>query len=125
LKIFAIKQVGMKKLVILSFFMVCGLSFAQDGGITGKILDADYNEEPLAFAQVKVQGLDIEVMADEVGNYNLDLLPGLYTLEIGFIGYDTQVISNIEVTTEVQDLGALVLESNTLNTQVSLASKEE
>ena len=124
MKIFAIKQVGMKKLVILSFFMVCGLSFAQDGGITGKILDADYNEEPLAFAQVKVQGLDIEVMADEVGNYNLDLLPGLYTLEIGFIGYDTQVISNIEVTTEVQDLGALVLESNTLDSQVSLASKE-
>ena len=114
----------MKKLVILSFFMVCGLSFAQDGGITGKILDADYNEEPLAFAQVKVQGLDIEVMADEAGNYNLDLLPGIYTLEIGFIGYDTQVISNIEVTTEVQDLGALVLESNTLDSQVSLASKE-
>ena len=115
----------MKKLVILSFFMVCGLSFAQDSSITGKILDADYNEEPLAFAQVKVQGLDIEVMTDEAGIYNLDLLPGLYTLEIGFIGYDTQVISNIEVTTEVQDLGALVLESNTLNTQVSLASKEE
>ena len=123
--IFAIKQVRMKKLVILSFFMVCGLSFAQDSSITGKILDADYNEEPLAFAQVKVQGLDIEVMTDEAGIYNLDLLPGLYTLEIGFIGYDTQVISNIEVTTEVQDLGALVLESNTLNTQVSLASKEE
>lgn len=122
--IFAIKQVGMKKLVILSFFMVCGLSFAQDGSITGKILDADYNEEPLAFAQVKVQGLDIEVMTDEAGIYNLDLLPGLYTLEIGFIGYDTQVISNIEVTTEVQNLGALVLESNTLNTQISLASKE-
>ena len=124
MKIFAIKQVGMKKLVILSFFMVCGLSFAQDGGITGKILDADYNEEPLAFAQVKVQGLDIEVMADEAGNYNLDLLPGIYTLEIGFIGYGTQVISDIEVTTEVQDLGALVLESNTLDSQVSLASKE-
>ena len=125
MKIFAIKQVGMKKLVILSFFLVCGLSFAQDGSITGKILDADFNEEPLAFAQVKVQGLDIEVMADEAGVYNLDLLPGLYTLEIGFIGYDTQVISNIEVTTEVQDLGVLVLESNTLDTPVSLASKEQ
>ena len=104
--------------------MVFGLSFAQDGGITGKILDADYNEEPLAFAQVKVQGLDIDVMADEAGNYKLDLLPGVYTLEIGFIGYDTQVISNIKVTTEVQDLGALVLESNTLDSPVSLASKE-
>ncbi|WP_455170583.1 TonB-dependent receptor [Aegicerativicinus sediminis] len=63
------------------------------GTIAGKLTDLDFNNEPLAFANVLIKGTTTGTTSDIDGLYifeNLD--PGDYTLVFSFVGYDTKEI---------------------------------
>jgi len=67
--------------------------FAQNGTVTGTILDKEFNNEPLPFANVVIKGTKQGTSTDENGKYSISLKPGNYTLVIGYLGYETKEIA--------------------------------
>lgn len=64
------------------------------GSIVGKLTDKEYNNEPLAFANVLIKGTTTGTTSDFDGLYAFEnLKPGHYILVFSFIGYQTQEIS--------------------------------
>ncbi len=89
--------------------------FAQKGTVTGIVIDGDYNNEPLAFANIIVKGTTIGTTSDFDGKYKLDLEEGTYTLIFSFVGYNTQEITEVVVKqNEVFDLD-ITLGANSLD----------
>ncbi|WP_299776784.1 TonB-dependent receptor [uncultured Formosa sp.] len=84
----------MKQLLIALVFLTTALSYSQDAGtITGKLTDKEYNNEPLAFANILIKGTTNGTTSDMDGMYSLtDLTPGKHTLVFSFVGYLTQEV---------------------------------
>ncbi len=66
------------------------LSFAQKGTITGTILDKEFDNDPLAFANVTIKGTTKGTTTDSNGKFSLTVDPGSYTVVVGFLGYKSQ-----------------------------------
>ncbi len=79
-------------------FMAAAMS-AQTGTIQGTVTDALTNE-PILLATVSIPGTTTGTTTDLDGKYVLaDLIPGLYTLEVSYLGYEDQRRYEIQVTT--------------------------
>uniref|UniRef100_UPI004048316E carboxypeptidase-like regulatory domain-containing protein n=1 Tax=Flavobacterium sp. TaxID=239 RepID=UPI004048316E len=78
--------------LLLSFLFISLYSFSQTGTVSGVILDKEYNNEPLPFANVLIKGTTIGTSTDDLGKYSLSVKPGNYVLEIGYLGYETKEI---------------------------------
>ena len=78
-------------LLLALFFSVIGI--AQNATIYGTILDKEYENEPLPFANVTIKGTKTGTTTDENGKYSLTIKPGSYTLVIEYLGYDTKEIA--------------------------------
>ena len=105
----------MRQVLLLSLLFFSAIAFSQVKEIKGQVLDAEFNNEPLAFANVKVQGMDLETITDENGNYRLELAPGSYNLEIAFIGYETRLVpAEIEGSAGLTQLDPVTLQSQQL-----------
>ncbi|MBJ6366728.1 TonB-dependent receptor [Snuella sedimenti] len=85
----------MKNITLLLILFVVSLSNAQTtGSVVGKLTDKEYNNEPLAFANVLIKGTTKGTTSDFDGLYSLDNLEaGDYILQFSFVGYETQEIS--------------------------------
>lgn len=84
-------------LLVLLFISSLGINAQDTGTIVGKISDKEFNNEPLAFANVLIKGTIKGTTTDFDGNYKFeDIEVGKYTLVFSFVGYETQEI-NIEV----------------------------
>ncbi len=66
--------------------------FAQNGTVSGTILDKEFNNEPLPFANIVIKGTKQGTSTDENGKYSISLKPGNYTIVIGYLGYETKEI---------------------------------
>ena len=77
--------------LLLSLFFSVAM-FAQNGTVTGTILDKEFNNEPLPFANIVIKGTKQGTSTDENGKYSISLKPGNYTLVIGYLGYETKEI---------------------------------
>ena len=63
------------------------------GTIAGKLTDTDFNNEPLAFANVIIKGTTTGTTSDIDGLYIIENLdPGQYTIVVSFVGYTTKEI---------------------------------
>jgi len=63
------------------------------GSIVGKLIDKEYNNEPLAFANVIIKGTTNGTTSDMDGLYAIEnLSPGNYTIIYSFVGYETKEI---------------------------------
>lgn len=80
------------RFLLLSFLFATSL-FAQNGTVTGTILDKEFNNEPLPFANIVIKGTKQGASTDENGKYSISLKPGNYTLVIGYLGYETKEIA--------------------------------
>ena len=91
----------MKKLVFLFLGLMTQWAFGQSV-ISGVVIDGDFNE-PLAFANVvlKAQGSDAVLggsITDFEGRYSFDVSrSGTYELTFSYLGYETKLISDIQV----------------------------
>ena len=81
-------------LSILSFFIPL-YALAQIG-ITGTVIDGDFNE-PLPFANILLKETGEGVTSDFDGKYSFELDEGTYTLQFSFVGYETKIITEIQV----------------------------
>jgi len=79
----------MKLLHTLLLLTLVTFGYSQTGIIKGAATDALTNE-PIIFANVVLVGTTIGTNTDEVGNYQFtDLEPGVYDVQISYIGYQT------------------------------------
>jgi hypothetical protein len=82
----------------------------QQGVIKGKIFNK-INNQPVQFANVAVQGTTVGVVADESGNFEISgLAPGLYNLQISFVGFKPLMVFEIQVTSSRPALVEAALE---------------
>lgn len=93
---------------ILSFFT----SFFVLGqiGITGTVIDGDFNE-PLPFANILLKETGEGVTSDFDGKYSFELEQGTYTLQFSFVGYETKIITEIQVRGNEYTITDVVLNS--------------
>ncbi len=70
----------------------------QNGIIRGKVYN-EVNNEPVAFANVVIQNTSIGTTTDLDGNFEITgLKPDLYNLVVSFLGFETKIIPEIQVT---------------------------
>lgn len=68
-------------------------AFSQTGTVSGTILDKEYNDEPLPFANISIKGTSKGSSTDDNGKYSIaNIEPGSYTLIIAYVGYETKEI---------------------------------
>ena len=96
----------MKKISLLLVLITSTFTFAQStGSVVGKLIDKEYNNEPLAFANVLIKGTATGTTSDFDGLYGFDNLEvGAYTLVFSFVGYETQEISITIIAGKVTEL---------------------
>ena len=91
----------MTKFFTLLLFGFTAICFSQGtGSIVGALTDKDYNNEPLAFANVFINGSTKGTTSDFDGLYAIEDLPvGTYSVVYSFVGYETVTIDDILVET--------------------------
>ncbi|MEM7575683.1 MAG: TonB-dependent receptor [Bacteroidota bacterium] len=109
----------MKTILSLVFSCLCMTAISLQAqqqasiNISGQIVDAS-NQQPIEFATVMVATVEDEqilggVTTDLDGNFQLDVSESDVYLEVSFLGYQTQTISEFEVVDQVIDLGLIYL----------------
>jgi outer membrane receptor protein involved in Fe transport len=80
----------MKKLLLITFFAMSQLVFAQDKGkLSGLLTDKETNNEPLPFANVLIKGTAIGATTDFDGLYSFSVPAGTHIVQFSFLGYKT------------------------------------
>jgi outer membrane receptor protein involved in Fe transport len=119
LQLLSISSAKIKCLLLLIVFIYSQLMFAQTGKLSGRITDAA-NGEPLIGANVIVEGTTMGAASDLEGYYSiLNLRPGSYTVRYQYIGYNTQIVTDVKISadkTTTQDikLTSVAIESETV-----------
>jgi len=62
-------------------------SYGQKATISGKILDGEFDNEPLAYASVVLKNTTTGINTDDHGSFSLSVDPGSYLVEISYLGY--------------------------------------
>ena len=95
---------------VFTFFLaLASVAQAEDpktGLLRGTVIDDDFGD-PVMYAEVRVEGLDVSTLTDLDGQYSFELAPGTYTLSVEFLGYAKQVVSEVVVkegSTELVDV---------------------
>ncbi|NND77943.1 MAG: TonB-dependent receptor [Flavobacteriales bacterium] len=87
----------MKHLMSVLFVLVPFFSCSQQGVIKGRVYD-EFSNEPIIGATVVLEGTTTGAVTDIEGIYVIDKLePGLYNIEVSFIGYEKRRIFEIQV----------------------------
>lgn len=107
---------------LLFIFPVFTYLSAQNGYVTGKVIDESTGEE-LIGVSVVVKGTTNGVATDIDGSYKLELAPGTYDLQVSYISYQSKVVTGVVVkakqsttldiilSTAATDLGEIVIET--------------
>ena len=95
---------------LILFFTTISFKLFGQYGIIGNVIDGDFNE-PLPFANVLVKETANGVTTDFDGKYNIELPPGNYSLIFSFVGYETKIITEIQVKGNEYTITDVVLNS--------------
>ncbi|TJY34631.1 TonB-dependent receptor [Pontimicrobium aquaticum] len=96
----------MRIYTLLFLMFSATIMYAQNtGSIVGKLIDKEYNNEPLPFANILIKGTTTGTTSDFDGLYAFEnLTPGSYTLIFSFVGYETQEITVTVETDKVTEV---------------------
>lgn len=83
-------------LTAMFILAIASASFAQNGTIQGTVIDGATNE-PIPFATVVVKEITKGGNTDIDGNFTIKVDPGIYTVEVNYLGYEDAVKTEIEV----------------------------
>ncbi|UCD36981.1 MAG: carboxypeptidase-like regulatory domain-containing protein, partial [Fidelibacterota bacterium] len=95
---------GVTVLAILTMVLFLGIQLASAatvGKIAGRVIDAETGD-PLAGANVVVEGTNLGAAADELGEYYiLNVTPGYYEVRAQVIGYATARVLEVRVQSDI------------------------
>lgn len=86
----------MRSLLVLLFISFASLLFAQNGTIRGTVID-NKTGETIIGVNVFVLNTSTGTVTDLDGAFSMEIAPGIYTVEISYIGYQTLNIEQVEV----------------------------
>ncbi len=87
-------------ILILTAFLSTSL-YAQSGKIAGQILDAG-TKDPVIGANVIILGTTMGAATDLEGNFTiLNVAPGVYTIKVSAVGYQTEELRNLRVSIDL------------------------
>jgi iron complex outermembrane receptor protein len=109
-----------RNLVLLFIFLSPGFIIAQQGSVTGTVVD---NAGSLIGATVTVVGTTIGTITDVDGNYALELDAGSYMLEASYVGYVNQRTPIIIVDNRTIDIDFLLEEGLAIDEIVVVGSR--
>ncbi len=106
----------MQKIIFsIIFSLLISSGIAQNAIIKGKVYDA-INNEAIPFATIAIQGTTTATQSDLDGNFILNnLVPGLYNLEIMFVGYKKKVVYELQITNVKPFIVNVALEADIKN----------
>lgn len=118
-------QTTLKKITVTLLLLFPLLVIAQTGSIKGKITDRLTKEE-LIGVTVLVKGSSLGAATDYNGQYTIkDVKPGTYTLEVRFVGYQTQIITGVKVESgKATAKNATLKEASVEQTEVEVIGKK-
>jgi len=89
---FTLNLVFLALLLVASIVMPFGVSAQQSGSVSGVVLGANDNE-PVIGANVVVPGTSVGTITDADGKFQLTVPAGKSTLQVTYLGYQTQTVS--------------------------------
>ena len=120
----------MKNIFTSLFVFITTLSFSQSV-ITGTVIDGEFND-PLPFANVILKNSTdrsfIEgITTDFDGKFLFEVVDGTYLIELSYVGYETQQITEINITGDKEFLIDVILNpsSNSLDEVVVTTSQRK
>ena len=92
------KKLSIKAIILLfSFILISNFALSQNVKVYGTITNA-LNNDPIPFANIVVEGTMIGTTSDIDGNYEiLNLQAGAYNFKCSYIGFNTDIQSEIKV----------------------------
>lgn len=111
--------------LIVGFLTICQISLsAQNGTLRGSVQDSK-SGEPIMFGTVFIKEISGGTTTDLDGKFSIDVAPGIYTVEISYVGYATITHEQLEIKAGEVTLTNTILEENTqvLN-EVIVTSKQ-
>jgi len=86
----------MRFFILILFFSIN--IFSQDTKISGKVFDK-YTGKPIEFANVSIVEKGLGSTTDSTGFFVINNLnPGIYNLQVSFIGYQTEILYELKLT---------------------------
>ena len=120
----------MKNIFTSFFIFITTLSFSQSV-ITGTVIDGEFND-PLPFANVILKNAANEsfiegITTDFDGKFLFEVVDGTYLIELSYVGYETQQITEINITGDKEFLIDVILNpsSNSLDEVVVATSQRK
>ncbi len=84
-------------MMMLGLLYVISPIAAQTGMISGRVYD-EFNNTPLEFAAVQLQGSNLGSFTDSLGRFSIsNIPPALYNIQVSYGGYRTQILYEIQV----------------------------
>ena len=85
------------RLIVLTLFF-CINVFSQSNKISGIVIDG-YTGQPIEFANISILELGLGSITDSLGLFEIaNLNPGVYNLQVSFIGYRTEIFYELKLT---------------------------
>lgn len=107
--------------ILLVFFCSTITASAQTTTVKGTIKDA--NGQALQGASIQLQGSKTGTIADDSGNFSLNVSPGTYTLIVSFAGYITERTEISVNTTGIADLNIMLKDAGDLSNITVVGSR--
>ena len=92
-------KLDLGKVFFFILLLVLSTMTAMAGNIKGTVLDKQ-TKEPLTGATIQITGTALGVVADNDGNYTLNVNDGTYTITVRYIGYKDILLNSIKVKAE-------------------------
>ncbi len=120
------RQASFPSLAPLFFFLAVSPVAAQQGTISGRVVDAETGE-PLAGAAVEVLGQGVQAATNDSGGFSVSVAPGSHSVVVEMIGYETGRVDGVGVAGGATEEIEIVLRSRALvlNPIVVTASRRQ
>ncbi|MDR3628534.1 MAG: TonB-dependent receptor [Ignavibacteriaceae bacterium] len=100
-------------------------AFSQTGKIAGKVLDAG-SKEPIVGANVVLVGTTMGAATDLDGTYTiLDIAPGVYTVRISAVGYQSLDLKNVRVSIDFTTREEVSLRESAVQVEAVVVTAEK
>ncbi len=112
----------MKHLLIVLFCLATSLAWAQNGIIRGTVID-DATGETVIGANISIKETSAGAVSDLDGQFSIEIEPGVYNLQVTYIGYQALTIEEIGVRAgEVTVIGEIRISESSLELQEVVVS---